>query len=101
MRSGGDFAIPSWAAYARVTCSVVSWDLSAANYLHLQISRNGGGVATGAMRGMDTAQFPVAHADTGITGVAGGGGCSLPVRPSPGSSRDTPDTGPQQAKRDA
>src|SRR5690625_4533352 len=31
MRSGGDFTIPPWAAYARVTCSVVWWDLSASN----------------------------------------------------------------------
>src|SRR5690625_17505 len=93
MRSGGDFAIPSWAAYARVTCSVVSWDLSAANYLHLQISRNGGVVATGAMRGMDTAQFPVAYADTGIMGVSGGDVFSLHVMHNYGSSRNITNTG--------
>lgn len=93
MRSGGDFTIPSWAAYARVTCSVVCWDLSAGNYLHLQLSRNGGVVATGAARGMDTAQFPVASADTGIMGVSGGDIFTANVMHNYGSSRNFTNTG--------
>lgn len=93
MRSGGDFTIPPWAAYARVTCSVVCWDLSANNYLHLQLSRNGGVVATGAARGMDTAQFPVASADTGIMGVSGGDIFTVNVMHNYGSSRNFTNTG--------
>lgn len=93
MRSGGDFTIPPWAAYARVTCSVVCWDLSANNYLHLQLSRNGGVVATGAACGMDTAQFPVASADTGIMGVSGGDIFTVNVMHNYGSSRNITNTG--------
>lgn len=93
MRSGGDFTIPPWAAYARVTCSVVCWDLSANNYLHLQLSRNGGAVATGVARGMDTAQFPVASADTGIMGVSGGDIFTVNVMHNYGSSRNFTNTG--------
>lgn len=93
MRSGGDFTIPPWAAYARVTCSVVCWDLSAGNYLHLQLSRNGGAVATGVARGMDTAQFPVASADTGIMGVSGGDIFTANVMHNYGSSRNITNTG--------
>jgi len=93
IRSGGDFTIPPWAAYARVTCSVVCWDLSANNYLHLQLSRNGGAVATGVARGMDTAQFPVASADTGIMGVSGGDIFTVNVMHNYGSSRNITNTG--------
>ena len=93
IRSGGDFTIPSWAAYARVTCSVVTWDLSAGNYLHLQLSRNGNVVATGAARGMDTAQLPVASADTGIMGVSGGDIFTVNVMHNYGSSRNITNTG--------
>lgn len=93
IRSGGDFTIPAWAAYARITCSVVTWDLSAGNYLHLQLSRNGGVVATGAARGMDTAQFPVASADTGIMGVSGGDIFTVNVMHNYGSSRNITNTG--------
>src|SRR5690625_336806 len=93
MRAGGDFTIPPWAAYARVTCSVVTWDLSASNYLHLQISRNGGAVATGAARGMNTANFPVAYADTGIMGVSGGDIFTTHVMHDYGSSRNLTNTG--------
>lgn len=93
IRSGGDFTIPSWAAYARVTCSVVSWDLSAGNYLHLQLSRNGGVVATGAARGMNTANFPVAYADTGVMGVSGGDIFTAHVMHDYGSSRNITNTG--------
>lgn len=93
MRSGGDFTIPPWAAYARVTCSVVCWDLSANNYLHLQLSRNGGVVATGVARGMDTAQFPVASADTGIMGVSGGDIVTVNVMHNYGSPRNFTNTG--------
>src|SRR5690625_4882033 len=93
MRSGGDFTVPSWAAYARVTCSVVCWDLSGNNYLHLQLSRNGGAVATGAARGMDTAQFPVASADTGVMGVSGGDIFTAHVMHDYGSSRNITNTG--------
>src|SRR5690625_184257 len=93
IRSGGDFTIPSWAAYARVTCSVVSWDLSAGNYLHLQISRNANVVATGSARGMNTANFPVAYADTGIMGVSGGDIFTAHVMHDYGSSRNITNTG--------
>ncbi len=93
IRSGGDFIIPAWAAYARVTCSVVTWDLSANNYLHLQISRNASAVASGAARGMDTAQYPVANADTGIMGVSGGDIFSIHVMHNYGSSRNITNTG--------
>lgn len=93
MRSGGDFKIPAWASYARVTCSVVSWDLSAGNYLHLQLSRNGSVVATGAARGMNTSQFPVAYADTGIMGVSGGDIFTAHVMHDYGSSRNLTNTG--------
>lgn len=93
MRSGGDFMIPPWAAYARVTCSVVCWDLSANNYLHLQLSRNGAAVAIGAARGMNTAQFPVAYADTGIMGVSGGDVFTVHVMHDYGSSRNITNTG--------
>src|SRR5690625_3143267 len=93
MRSGGDFTMPAWAAYARVTCSVVTWDLSAGNYLHLQLSRNGNVVATGSARGMNTAQFPVAYADTGIMGVSGGDIFTAHVMHDYGSSRNLTNTG--------
>src|SRR5690625_639986 len=93
IRSGGDFTIPSWAAYARVACSVVTWDLSAGNYLHLELSRNGGAVATGAARGMNTAQFPVAYADTGVMGVSGGDIFTAHVMHDYGSSRNITNTG--------
>ena len=93
IRSGGDFTIPAWASYARATCSVVSWDLSAGNYLHLQLSRNGNVVATGAARGMNTAQFPVAYADTGVMGVSGGDIFTAHVMHDYGSSRNITNTG--------
>jgi len=93
IRSGGDFMIPPWAAYARVTCSVATWDLSAGNYLHLQLSRNGNVVATGAARGMDTAQLPVASVDTGIMGVSGGDIFTVNVMHNYGSSRNITNTG--------
>lgn len=93
IRSGGDFIIPAWAAYARVTCSVVTWDLSAGNYLHLQLSRNGGAVATGAARGMNTSNFPVAYADTGVMGVSGGDIFTAHVMHDYGSSRNITNTG--------
>lgn len=93
IRSGGDFTIPSWAAYARVACSVVTWDLSAGNYLHLELSRNGAAVATGAARGMNTAQFPVAYADTGVMGVSGGDIFTAHVMHDYGSSRNITNTG--------
>src|SRR5690625_163071 len=93
IRSGGDFTIPSWAAYARVACSVVTWDLSAGNYLHLELSRNGGALATGAARGMNTAQFPVAYADTGVMGVSGGDIFTAHVMHDYGSSRNITNTG--------
>jgi|GEM_PF-3407720 len=93
IRSGGDFTLPAWAAYARITCSVVSWDLSAGNYLHLQLSRNGSPVASGAGRGMDTSQLPTAYADTGIMGVSGGDVFSAHVMHNYGSSRNMTNTG--------
>src|SRR5690625_6703454 len=93
IRSGVDFTLPAWAAYARITCSVVSWDLSAGNYLHLQLSRNGSPVASGAGRGMDTSQLPTAYADTGIMGVSGGDVFSAHVMHNYGSSRNMTNTG--------
>lgn len=72
MRSGGEFIVPSWASYARVTCAVSSDHIQAGRFLTLEIRRNGAAVGEGACAGMASLKYPVARADTGIMAVSPG-----------------------------
>lgn len=72
MRSGGEFIVPSWASYARVTCAVSADYIQAGRFLTLEIRRNGAAVGEGACAGMASLKYPVARADTGIMAVSPG-----------------------------
>lgn len=72
MRSGGEFIVPSWASYARVTCAVSADNIQAGRFLTLEIRRNGAAVGEGACSGMASLKYPVARADTGIMAVSPG-----------------------------
>lgn len=87
IRNGADFIMPAWARYARVTCCIAMQDLSAPNHLHLQIRRGTNVVATGSVRGMDTANPPSVYVDTGILPVSGGDSFHAHVRHNYGSPR--------------
>lgn len=87
IRNGADFIMPAWAQYARVTCCIAMQDLSAGNHMHLQIRRGSDVVATGSVRGMDTANPPSVYADTGILPVSGGDSFHAHVRHNYGSPR--------------
>lgn len=72
MRSGGEFIVPTWASYARVTCAVSADNIQTGRFLTLEIRRNGAAVGEGACAGMASLKYPVARADTGIMAVSPG-----------------------------
>lgn len=72
MRVDGNFIVPLWASYARVTCAVSSDHIQAGRFLTLEIRRNGAAVGEGACAGMASLKYPVARADTGIMAVSPG-----------------------------
>lgn len=87
IRSGADFIMPAWARYARITCCIAMQDLSATHHMHLQIRRGSNVVATGSVRGMDTANPPSVYIDTGILPVSAGDSFHAHVRHNYGSPR--------------
>lgn len=72
MRADGNFIVPLWASYARVTCAVSSEYIQTGRFLHVEIRRNNGAVGDGACAGMASSKYPVARADTGIMSVSPG-----------------------------
>lgn len=72
MRVDGNFIVPLWASYARVTCAISSEYIQTGRFLHVDIRRNGTSVGEGLCPGIASLKYPVARADTGIMSVSPG-----------------------------